>query len=227
MTCLQKQSRCVCAGSSSCAPFLLHYLNDLNHLEVSSVDHKTLQWEEWHNIYYTVWIFKGLDGVKVTQILTGWSLKFKQICFVFHVKGFAICFWYIKNAEGNLLNCLKENNKGRNKLAFKSKDLVIHKPSAKSKQLVKPASLQPWFWATLPMLSNIFFSLAWNSSIFWRNFFCYTGELVLLVGPFPEWTLLATVLTMTVWYNKLWGRWTRNLNLQLIITVMSSEQHRW
>lgn len=149
------------------------------------------------------WIFKGLDGVKDTQILTGWSRKFEQICFIFRVKGFAICFWHIKNAEGNLCNCLKENNKEGNKLALKSKDWVIHKPSAKSTQLVKPTSLQPCFWAPLPMLSNIFFSLAWNSSIFRCHFFCYIEELVLLLGLFRKWTLLATVLVMTTWYNKL------------------------
>lgn len=154
-------------------------------------------------MYYMVWVFKALDGIEDTQILTGWSLKFEQICIMFNVTGFAMSFWHLKNAEGDLCNCLKENNKEGNKLALKSKDWVMHKPSVKSKQLVKLTSLQSCFWGPLPMLSNIFFSLAWNSSIFWCHFFCYTGEFILLLGPCPEWTTLATVSMMTVWYNKL------------------------
>ena len=81
--------------------------------------------------YYMVWIFKGLDGVKVTQILTQWNLKFEQICFMFHVTGFAICFWHTKNAEENLYNSLKEKSKEGNKLALKNKGWIIHMASAK------------------------------------------------------------------------------------------------
>lgn len=97
--------------------------------------------------------------------------QFEQICFMFHVTGLSICFWHIKNVEGNPYNCLKETNEEENKLVLKNNDWIIHRPSANSKQLVRPTFLQSCFWTPLSMISNIFFSF---HLIYMKV--CFTGK---------------------------------------------------